>query len=285
MKAIGLVGLGNLGRAVATRLLAQSVPLLVWNRTTAKYAGLMAPAARSALDLAREVDVVILNLFDSAAVEEVLTGPKGILHADMQGKTIIDTTTNHHRQVTRFHSLVEEKGGSYLEAPVLGSVAPALQGTLTMLVSGREEAYKGSLPLLQLLASAIFYLGVPGRATGMKLINNMVLGTVMAVIAEAVALGEKAGIQKETVIGILAAGAGNSGVLNAKREKLLKHDFTPNFSCGAIAKDLRYLGDFAADIGITTMSGVMAGHVFERAIEKGLRDADFSAVYDLFAEG
>lgn len=88
---------------------------------------------------------------------------------------------------------------------------PASQGALTVLVSGDKSAYDNVLPYLQMIGRSIFYLGKPGLATKMKLVNNLVRGSFMATIAEAVVFGEKVGINKATVIDILAAGAGNSG--------------------------------------------------------------------------
>ncbi len=118
---------------------------------------------------------------------------------------------------------------TYLECPVLGSVVPASQGKLTVLVSGDEQAYASVKPLLSQIGSSLFYLKEPGLATKMKLVNNLVLGSFMATCAEAVALGEAVGISRDEVIDILLSGAGNSMILAAKKDKLKNAEFSRIF--------------------------------------------------------
>ena len=243
--ALGFIGLGNLGMAMAKRLISQGEHLIVWNRTRSKSETLGGEIADTPADLISRVDTVFLNLFDSEAVEEVLLGEAGLLEGNCRGKLIVDTTTNDAAQVQSFHEMTRHQGVSYLEAPVAGSVIPASQGNLVILVSGEEDAFNRASPYLKKIGSTIHYMPDPGDATRMKLINNMVLGSFMATIAEAVALGERAGLDKETVIDILAGGAGKSLVMDAKRRKLIDNDFTPHFSSKAIYKDLHYLQDMA----------------------------------------
>jgi 3-hydroxyisobutyrate dehydrogenase len=237
MKA-GFIGLGHLGGAMARRLASRGVDLTLWNRSPEK-ASLLArelglPVAESPAALAEMTEVVFLNLFDSEAVRSVLQGRDCLFQADLQGKLVIDTTTNQFQDAADFHRLLSSQGAGYLEAPVLGSVVPASQGRLTVLASGEWEAYQRAMPYLEKLAGNIFYLGEPGLATKMKLVNNIILGNFMAAISEAVVLGEAAGMEKSTVLDILAAGAGASGVLNAKRDKLLGEDFSAQFQSALI---------------------------------------------------
>jgi len=275
----GFIGLGNLGRAMAGRLESQGVPLVVWNRTRGKEAGLHAAVAANPRSVVAGAETVILNLFDSDAVADVLTGQEGLLKADCTGLLIIDTTTNHFGRVTEFHRLAREHGAFYLEAPVLGSVVPASQGALTILVSGDQAVYERARPVLGLLGKQIYFLGDPGLACRMKLVNNMVLASFMATLAEAAALGEAAGISRDKVLDILAAGGGNSMVLNVKKEKLLREDFSPHFSERAIAKDLRYLQNLADQLHMPLFAGPYAMALFDKAIQRGDGDLDFSAVF------
>ena len=166
------------------------------NATKAQASGLSGPVkcslAPNPSDVAAEV--IILNLFDSIAVREVIAGIDGLFETDCREKIIVDTTTNHFTQVLPFYGLIGDAGGIYVEAPVLGSVVPASQGALTMLVSGDKAAYETTSP--RSLAKTIFYLEKPSLATRIKLINNLVLGSFMATIAEAVALGDEIGIER-----------------------------------------------------------------------------------------
>jgi 3-hydroxyisobutyrate dehydrogenase len=294
---IGFIGLGNLGRAMAGRLVNQSVDLVVWNRTIetayefAEKVDLPKPTdsgssepgkvtvVQSAGEVAEQADIIILNLFDSPAVHQVLNGVDGLLAGNFSGKIIIDTTTNNFETVALFYKMVSSVKGIYLEAPVLGSVVPATQGNLTMLISGDGGGYEKAKPYLDILAKTIFFLEIPRLATRMKLVNNLVLGSFMATLAEALVHGELAGLSREKVLEILAAGAGNSAVLNAKRQKLIDGDFSPHFSIGAIHKDLVYLEDMVDQSGKALTMGAIAEELFRQAKTQGLEQEDLSSVY------
>jgi 3-hydroxyisobutyrate dehydrogenase len=281
MKA-GFIGLGHLGKALAKRLRDEGVELVVWNRTREKAADLGVKIAGNPAEVISEAGVVFLNLFDSAAVESTISGENGLLDGDCKEKIVIDTTTNHFEAVEGFHAALKERGGYYLESPVLGSIIPASQGSLTVLVSGEKTAFDKALPLIEKIGKSIFYLAKPTLATKMKLINNLVLGSFMAALAEAVVFGEDAGIDKAKVIEILSAGAGNSLVLNAKKEKLLKEDFSVHFSSGLIYKDLHYLQDLAMTLKRPLFTGSIAKELYGMTFSKELNALDFSGIYTIF---
>ena len=283
MKA-GFIGLGHLGKAIALRLISEGTELIVWNRTREKAADLDAKIAESPSKILSETEVVFLNLFDSDAVDQVITGKGGLLEGDCKGKIIVDTTTNHFDRVIDFHELLKKHGAYYLESPVLGSVVPASLGTLTVLVSGEMGAYETAKPFLEKIGKNIFYLRERTYACKMKLINNLVLGAFMTALAEAVVFGEGAGIDKETVLDILSAGAGNSAVLNAKKEKILKEDFSPHFSSGLIYKDLHYMQDLARSMKRPLLTGSLAKEIFGMTFAKKIDGHDLSGIYRIIKE-
>ncbi len=281
MKA-GFIGLGVLGKTIARRLIEQGVELVVWNRTIDKARDLGAEIAASPAGVIAKVPLVFLNLSDSGAVETVLRGENGLLAGGCAGKIIVDTTTNDFNAVASFHQWVRERGGAYLEAPVAGSVVPASKGALTIFASGERPAFEQARPYLEKIGQSIFFLEEVALATKMKLINNVVLGSFMATIAEAVTLGEAAGLGKAQVLECLAAGAGNSGVLNAKRQKLLDEDFSPHFSAALIHKDLHYAQALARALNRPLFTGSAVKELFALALMAGLEDRDFSVIYRVF---
>ena len=280
----GVIGLGNLGLAIATRLESEGVPLTVWNRTPGKAKRLAARLALTPAELISASDITILNLFDSDAVESVFTRSDGLLSGDCKGKIILDTTTNHPARVAGFHQLLLQHGAQYLEAPVLGSIEPALRGALVMLVSGDPAAMERVRPIGQKLCKKIFYLGAPGIATRMKLVNNLVLATFMASIAEAGAMGERVGIGLDMVLNILSEGAGNSTILRAKKTKLTQGDFSAQFSVSAMQKDIDYLTDLCRELGVLSpnLDSLRVAYGDANLLKHG--DVDFSAVYRVFEE-
>ncbi|NCC25728.1 MAG: NAD(P)-dependent oxidoreductase [Deltaproteobacteria bacterium] len=279
---VGFIGLGHLGRAIAGRLIDQGHALTVWNRTQSKVEGLDVRVAAAPAEVIGQADIIGICLFDSNAVQGILTAENGLLAGEAQGKIFVDFSTNHYQRVEHFHDLCRRAGADYLETPVLGSVVPASQGALTVLASGRKQAFDTALPLLEDVGRHVFFLETPGLATKMKLVNNLTLGTFMAAIAEALALGEAAGIDREEVLDILAVGGGDSLVLKAKRAKLLHEDFSTQFSSALIHKDLHCLQDLAFDMKMPMPTGSAAKEVYAQTFAQGLDGEDFSAVYKLF---
>ncbi len=283
---LGFIGLGRLGRAIVGRLVDCGHALTVWNRTPSRAEGMgfnIVPSPSSVADRAEEV--VFLCLSDSAAVHDVLTREDGLLSGEVSGKIVIDLTTNHFRDVRTFYSLCDRVGCTYLESPVLGSVIPASKGLLTVLVSGDEAGFERVAPLLEEIGKHLFYLGEAGLATKMKLINNLALGSFMATLAEALAMGERVGVGKEKVLDILSVGGGDSLVLRAKKGKLLQGDFSPHFSSALIYKDLHYIQDLAYEQKTPLFTGSLVKELYARTFREGIDQEDFSAVYKLFRKG
>ncbi len=279
---LGFIGLGHLGKAIAQRLLDCGHTLTIFNRTASRAEGIDAEVVSTPREVMQKADIIFLCLFDSNAVNAVITGKDGLLEGDASGKIIVDTTTNHFRDVVQFHDLLKKAGGNYMEAPVLGSVVPASQGALTVLVSGSKAAYEKARPVLENIGKHIFHLEAPALATKMKLVNNLTLGSFMATIAEALAMGEEIGINKEDVLEILSVGGGNSLVLNAKKKKLIEEDFSTHFSNALIYKDLQCLQDLAYEHKKPLFTAAVAKELFARTFEEEIDQEDFSAIYKLF---
>jgi len=282
--SVGFIGLGNLGKAIATRLTEMGENLVVYNRTKSKVENLGYEIVDSPKDLAKKCDVILLCLFDSPAVENVLSGKNGLLSGDLKGKTIIDLSTNHYDDVVRFHKLVNDSGADYLENPVFGSVAPALIGALTLVSSGKKEVFEKQKPLLEKFGKEIFFLENQGSATKMKLINNLCLGSFMATLAECTALAESCEISKKDALDILNVGGGQSLVLKAKTQKLLDEDFSAHFSNNAINKDLHLLQDLAYNMKLPLYSAAMPKELFSKMKNLGDGEEDFSSIYKLFKQ-
>ena len=281
---IGFIGLGALGRTVAARLAGAGHPLLLWNRTPGKAEGLGETASCPA-EVVTRARTVFLCLRDSEAVWAVTSGPSGIFAGETQGRTLIDLSTNHVELACVLHGLANKGRADYLEAPVLGSVVPASRGKLTVLVSGEEQPFAAARPLLEVIGSRIFFLGAPGLATKMKLANNLVLATVLAGLADAAAIAEAAGVPREQALEILGAGAGAGAVFNAKRDKVLREDFSPHFAAALLYKDLHYLQDLARTLRRPLFTAAAVKELFALAFPRGLEEQDVSVIFPILREG
>ena len=289
---LGYIGFGSLGAAVAERLVKEGNELIIWNRTTLKaeqYSLKMniegfenkVTLVNSPHEVVENTEICFLNLFDSKAVKAVLTAENGILSADLTGKIIADITTNDFREIPEFYDIVQAKGGKYVECPVAGSVVPALKGLLVSLVSADAESFAKVKPIIEQYSKHVFFLEKPTLATKMKLINNDALGTIMAVIAETVALSEKVGIPRDQALEILSVGGANSGVMNAKKDKLASDNFETHFACKTIFKDLNFVQALAYELGQPAFLGSLTKEMYAQTLLQGLSDADFAAIYKI----
>lgn len=279
---VGFIGLGSLGRAIAKRLAEQGIDLLVWNRTKQKAIELGFPVAESPADLIRQVDRVFIIVFDSKASEEVIFGKQGLVEGGVEGKTIIDMTTNHYAYAQMAYEELKRLGAYYLDAPVLGSVIPAQKGELTILVGGDREKFEENKTLFEKYCKNIFYVGEAGKASKLKLINNIVLGGFMQVLSEAIALGELAGFDRDLLISVLEKGAGRSYLLEVKKKKLLERDYSVHFSVDLIHKDLHYAEDLVKDLRAFSFSLQNVKNAYAMAKFMGLGGEDFSVLAELY---
>ncbi len=280
--SIGFIGLGNLGKAISSRLRDVGEEVIVYNRNADKIKDLGYEIVSTPKELLKKCDTIFMCLFDSSAVNNIFSQHDGLLCEELRGKTIIDLTTNHYEDVLKFHEAVNNLDGNYLENPVFGSVAPALKGELTVVSSGKKEVFESAKPILEKIAKEIFYLEKPSSATKMKLINNLCLGSFMATLAECTALAENCEIPKAKALEILGVGGGQSLVLKAKTQKLIDEDFSPHFSNSAINKDLHLLQNLAFSLNQPLYSAAIPKELFSKMKMLGKGDEDFSSIYQLF---
>ena len=279
---IGFIGLGNLGRAITTRLSNMNVEVIIYNRSSEKINDLSHEKASSPKELLSKCDIVFLCLFDSVAVDNILNMQNGLLCPELKGKTIIDLSTNHFNDVLDFHKIIKEYDAYYLESPVFGSVAPALKGEVTITCSGEKSTFERVKPVLEQFGKEIFHLEQEGSATKMKLINNLCLGSFMATLAECTSLAQDCEIPKEKALEILGVGGGQSLVLKAKTQKLIDEDFSAHFSNDAINKDLHCLQDLAFSMNKPLYTAALPKELFSKMKMMGKGDEDFSSIYQLF---
>ena len=281
MKKIGWIGLGHMGLPMSKNLKNAGYDLHVWNRTIEKAVQSGLPYKESLKELIKDKDIIITMLFGSESVKEVYTQIFDVCEK-VEDKIFIDMTTVHPDTAKWLAEEIIKRGGDFLEAPVLGSVIPAEKGELTIVVSGEKETFEKNYDIFQVLGKAIFYMGDYGVASTMKLINNTVLGSFMAVLAEAFAFAKKAGIEPQLALDVLSNGAGQSLVLNAKKEKLLREDYSTHFSVSLIHKDLTYALDLAQRYRFPVFLSATTRELFNSAKAYDLSDKDFSAVLEVF---
>ena len=251
---IGLIGLGALGGAIATRLQQAGQALRIWGRTPAKLtpwrdagAAIMAtPAA-----LAAQVDCVVLCVTDTAAVEEIVFGPQGVASGARRNSVLLDHSTIHPLATRRFSArLLEACAMQWLDAPVSGGVIGAREGRLVVMAGGDADVLERLRPLLNCYSQRASLMGASGAGQATKIANQMMIGGNIAVAAEALNYAANFGVTAARLPDALAGGWADSAVLQHHGRHMAAADYANEVNAVIMAKDI----DIACDLGRETLS-------------------------------
>ena len=281
-RTIAVLGTGLLGSAIAARLHAVGHQVLAFNRTPAKAQPLQREGI-TVVDIAdrvvRQADCALLLLADAAAIRDVLFTPS--CSAALKGKTIIQMGTIAPGESLDIQREVEQRGGGYCEAPVLGSLAEAKAGTLFIMMGGTEEQFASWSPLLQSLGREPGRIGPVGAAAALKLALNHLIVAETSAFALSLGFVQRSGIPVETFMAILRESVLHAPAFDKKLPRLLKRDYDkPNFTTRHLLKDVRLFVHEAEARGLTTETLKGLTWILERAIAKGFGDVDYSALFE-----
>jgi 3-hydroxyisobutyrate dehydrogenase-like beta-hydroxyacid dehydrogenase len=268
---------------MARRLLAAGYDLTVHDRNRERARSLERGGAKFAptpARLAAAVDVVLSSLTDDAALEEVMFGPEGALASARAGAMFIEMSTVSSRTSLRLHEAATATAVAVLDAPVSGSTPQAEEGQLVILVGGSEKVYESCRPIFSLLGKASFYMGPAGSGTATKLCLNALLGVGIQVLAEAIALGLRSGLDHERLLRVL----GETSVLSPSQKSKLEHartgEYPATFPLRLMFKDFSLISQRALELSVAMPSTAAAAQVcaVEHARNGAQGDEDFSAV-------
>jgi 3-hydroxyisobutyrate dehydrogenase-like beta-hydroxyacid dehydrogenase len=278
---IGFIGLGIMGDPMARNVVTAGFDLLVFNRTAEKAAPhekLGAKMASSPKAVAESVDVVILMLSDIQAIEDVLHGDDGVLAGMTTGKVLINMSTVSPAYTQKVADTCAARSIIYVDAPVSGSRKPAEEGALVILAGGPEDKIAELEPLLLTMGKKVVYCGEAGKGSSMKMAVNLLLGTVTAGLCEAVNLGQKCGLDTETIVDTILAGAMGCVLYEIKKPMIVEGSYGAQFPLKHMTKDLRFALQTADDNGAAAPIGNAIFQVYRQSMGHGLGDQDFAAV-------
>jgi len=279
---LALLGTGLLGRAIAERLQAVGHTVIAYNRTAAKALPLQAQGITvvGTSELAvTEAQCVILLLTDAAAIRSVLFSPA--CAAALKGKTIVQMGTIGSRESLAIQREVEQYGGTYCEAPVLGSLAEAKVGTLFVMVGATVDLFTQLTPLFSSLGREPRLIGPVGRAAALKLALNHLIAAETSAFALSLGLIQRSGVSVDTFMAILRESALFAPTFDKKLPRLLKRDYhQPNFSTRHLLKDVLLCLNEAAGCGLATNTLEGLRSILEGTIAQGLGELDYSALYE-----
>jgi len=278
---IAFLGLGIMGSGMARRVLDAGFPLSVFNRNPAKAAPLASAGAKVAAtprQAASQADIIVSMVADDSAARAVWLGEHGALAGAEAGSLCIESTTATLGWVRELSAAATEKGCEFLDAPVTGSRVHAAGGELRFLVGGTAAALERATPVLLAMGKTITHLGPTGSGALVKLINNFVSGVQVAALAEAFAMIERSGLDRDRALEVLTQGAPGSPLVKTIAARMTASDYTPNFLLKLMAKDLSYAIHEVRGLSLELKTASAALEDFKGAIAAGLGEKDMSAV-------
>ena len=284
MKSIAVMGLGNMGAGMARRLLKAGYEVTVYNRTRERAEALAADGAVVAGSpklAAERADMVICMVADDNASRAAWTGDAGALAGARPGTVLMDSSTLSVDWVRELAAAAAAHGCPFLEAPVTGSKPQAEAGELLFLAGGEAETLDAVRPVLATMSRAVVHLGPVGSGATMKLVNNFLCGVEAAALAEALAVIEHSGLNRDAAFDILANGAPGSPLVKGAGKRMMARDYRVNFALHLMLKDMAYAVAEGASNGVVLTMGETARDKFREAVSAGLGDRDFAAVAEL----
>jgi len=277
---LGFIGIGNMGSRMAKRLLEHGYQLVAYNRSRENAEALVrygATVADGIAELASEADVILSSLTNDDAVKSVYADADGVFAHVRRGSAIVEMSTVSPATSRQLYDLSRKTGVKCLDSPVSGSTPAAEEGTLTLFCGGDEELFHAAQSIFNAIAKQYFYLGGSGSGTAMKLVANTLLGVGMQAIAEAVALGQKEGLDRHRLFEVLSRTAVIAPAHLGKLSSADARDYSAQFAMRLMNKDFHLVLETAAAAKVPMPATEAAFQMNAAEFSEG-KEEDFSAV-------
>lgn len=285
---IGYIGIGLMGAPMAHRLVGAGYHVTIWGRSEAKLKPVLdagAHRADNAAEVARAADIVFTCLSDTAAVETVVFGDDGIAAGAGAGKILVDMSSIKPEAAREMATRLRDTTGmGWIDAPVSGGVVGSETGALTVMAGGWDEDFERVRPVVEHLAKRFTLMGPNGAGQATKLINQIFVGTVVAVLAEAAALADRAGIDATRIPEALAGGRADSLPLQQFFPKMVAGDFFVESHVRTMMKDLDAVQAMAREIGTAMPMTAMAAEIHRLMCQRGHGDEDGTSLARLYRD-
>ncbi|GBG55627.1 2-hydroxy-3-oxopropionate reductase [Sporomusaceae bacterium FL31] len=281
MAKIGFIGLGIMGKPMSKNLLKAGYDLVVYNRSQNSVAELVAAGAQAADTpkmVAEQTDIIITMLPNSPQVKEVILGENGVLEGAKQGAVVIDMSSIAPLVSREIAAKLAEKGVEMLDAPVSGGEPKAIDGTLSVMVGGKQEVFDACYNVMKTMAGSVVRTGDIGAGNVTKLANQVIVALNIAAMSEALVLASKAGVEPELVYQAIRGGLAGSTVLDAKAPLVLDRKFNPGFRVNLHIKDLTNVLETSHEIGIPLPLTAAVMEMMQALKVDGMGDLDHGAL-------
>jgi 3-hydroxyisobutyrate dehydrogenase-like beta-hydroxyacid dehydrogenase len=278
-QSIGFVGVGRMGGPMVRRLLNAGFDLTIYDKSEEAVAPLVelgAKRAASPAQVASAAEIVLVSLPTPPIVQAVALGPNGIGEGT-KIKIFIDVSTTGSTVASRVAEALAAKGITAVDSPVSGGIAGAEKGTLAVMVSCPEETYEKVKPVLEVIGKLFFVGTKPGQGQTMKLLNNLLSGTAMAISSEAVVMGVKAGLDPQQIMDVINAGSGRNSATQDKIPRcVIPRTFDFGFAISLLNKDIRLCLEEAEALGVPMIVGTAVRQLLAITIATEGADADLT---------
>ena len=285
---LAYIGLGLMGLPMTQRLVAAGYTVHVWNRSRDKLAPALAAgaiAAGSPRAAATAADIVMMCLFDAKAVEAVVFGDDGIAHAAGAGKVLVDHASIRPDKTREFSArLAAANGMAWVDAPVSGGVKGATDGTLAIMCGGDAAAFERARTVMAAYAANVNLMGPSGAGQVTKLCNQVIVGSNIAVIAEAIRLAQNAGVDARLLPRALAGGFADSKPLQVFLPRMIDRPAQSIGSANTMLKDLDTALDLGRDTGTPLPVSGLAAQLLRTLDAQGKGEEELSALIDLYGK-
>ncbi len=279
---IGFIGLGVMGKSMATNLLKAGYPVVVFTRTKAKAQSLLEEGAiwgSSSKEVATKANVIITIVGYPSDVREVYLGDHGVIPNGNRDTYVIDMTTSTPSLAVEIYEEAKKKGIHALDAPVSGGDIGAREGKLSIMVGGDKEDFEAVLPILNVLGTNIVYQGKAGAGQHTKMCNQIAIASGMIGVSEAMAYAVKSGLDPENVLKSISSGAAGSWSLSNLAPKMIEGNFEPGFFIKHIIKDMSIALKEAESMGMEAPGLALALSLYKELAERGEENSGTQALY------
>lgn len=284
---IGFVGLGIMGQPMARNLMKAGYDLVVNTRdpkVIEQFVSEGATGAKTGKEVGELADVVILMLPNSPNCEDALFSPNGIAEGLSEGKVVIDMSSINPVKSQEFAKKLELQKVEFLDAPVSGGEPKAIDGTLAVMVGGKEEVFNKYKEILDVMASSVVRVGDVGAGNTTKLANQIVVALNIAAVSEAFVLAKKAGVSPRSVYEAIRGGLAGSTVMDAKGTMMLENNFDPGFRIDLHIKDLQNALDTSHEVQTSLPLTASVMEILQALRIDGCGSDDHSAIYKYYTK-
>ncbi len=263
MQRIGFIGVGVMGKPMVRNLMKYGYEVQIYTRTKSKVLDVISEGVAwrdSVAECVKDVDIVMTMVGYPKDVEEVYFGENGILNNVRKGTILIDFTTTSPKLSKRIYEAGKQKGLYVLDAPVSGGDTGARNATLSIMVGGDQDVFDRCYPVFKALGTNIIYEGPAGSGQHTKIANQIAIAGAIAGVCEALAYGRAAGLDLQTMLKSISAGAAGSWQMSNLAPKMIEGDFEPGFFIKHFIKDMQIAREEALDneINLVILEKVLA---------------------------